>query len=340
MNLDTVLVDVCPWAKAAEYRGYVPINGLFRHAYALAQHFTPAVATFDGKNPVKRGLELIQARLKKPVQLKKSEEVRGVWLSLGVDQLDPANMPMQAFRAAVLHDILSVHGRFGSDACDRFHQGAKLNQAFLYVSKTSNELFSRRYPHGWRIAYGSPHHFLRSDVCSDNNDNRHYTALSVHTLFRYKNFYEELMLASKYGFAYHHVGEHGDEDPRKIESLNKNCWPFSHHQAATDTELNALYKKVKMFVCLSSEEGFSMPPMEAIIMGVPIIVLSDIPVHREIYGDYNVNFVRLDDLPALASHPPALDSFKRIPAAQRFRLFQRYSFLNLIRPFEDFVEEL
>lgn len=50
----------------------------------------------------------------------------------------------------------------------------------------------------------------------------------------------------------------------------------------TDSEARALYKHCKAFIFPSFYEGFGIPPMEALCMGAPIVI-SDIPVLREIY---------------------------------------------------------
>jgi glycosyltransferase involved in cell wall biosynthesis len=51
-----------------------------------------------------------------------------------------------------------------------------------------------------------------------------------------------------------------------------------------DEELAALYENASLFVYPSLYEGFGLPPLEAMSLGCPV-VLSDIPVFREIFGD-------------------------------------------------------
>jgi len=57
-----------------------------------------------------------------------------------------------------------------------------------------------------------------------------------------------------------------------------------------DSELLTLYSNCKAFIFPSKYEGFGIPPLEAVITGCKNIILSDIPVFREVYGEY-ANYV-------------------------------------------------
>ena len=52
----------------------------------------------------------------------------------------------------------------------------------------------------------------------------------------------------------------------------------------SDEEIISLYTNAKTFVLPSFYEGFGLPPLEAMALGVPVVV-SDIPVLREVCGD-------------------------------------------------------
>jgi glycosyltransferase involved in cell wall biosynthesis len=56
----------------------------------------------------------------------------------------------------------------------------------------------------------------------------------------------------------------------------------------SDGELRWLYEHSSLLIFASLDEGFGLPPLEALHFGCPV-ALSDIPVFREIYGDA-VNF--------------------------------------------------
>lgn len=52
----------------------------------------------------------------------------------------------------------------------------------------------------------------------------------------------------------------------------------------SDNELVCLYKNCKSFIFPSLYEGFGIPPLEAIELGCENVILSSIPVFKEIYG--------------------------------------------------------
>lgn len=62
-----------------------------------------------------------------------------------------------------------------------------------------------------------------------------------------------------------------------------------HTGYVTDDELYSIYKNAKGFIFPSLYEGFGLPPLEAITMGIRHIAVSDIEVFREIY-DRDVYF--------------------------------------------------
>jgi glycosyltransferase involved in cell wall biosynthesis len=52
----------------------------------------------------------------------------------------------------------------------------------------------------------------------------------------------------------------------------------------TTSELRWLYQHADLYVCPSFFEGFALTPLEALQFGVPV-VLSDLPVLHEVYGE-------------------------------------------------------
>ena len=61
----------------------------------------------------------------------------------------------------------------------------------------------------------------------------------------------------------------------------------------SDEELVRLYNQAVCFVFPSLYEGFGLPPLEAMACGCPVLV-SDIPVEREVCGDAALYFNPLD----------------------------------------------
>ncbi len=53
----------------------------------------------------------------------------------------------------------------------------------------------------------------------------------------------------------------------------------------SDAELQNYYQKAKLLVQPSLYEGFGMPPLEALYLGTNVVI-SDIPVFKEIYADF------------------------------------------------------
>lgn len=68
----------------------------------------------------------------------------------------------------------------------------------------------------------------------------------------------------------------------------------------SDDELKNYYSYADLFVFPSYYEGFGLPPLESMAAGCSNIVCSDIPVLREIYGDY-VTYFNLYDINDLAA---------------------------------------
>jgi len=72
-----------------------------------------------------------------------------------------------------------------------------------------------------------------------------------------------------------------------------------------DSDLACLYHNAFCFVFPSLQEGFGIPPLEAMTCGCPVIV-SDIPVHHEVCGDAAIYFDPYDVMSLVA----AIDKLK------------------------------
>jgi glycosyltransferase involved in cell wall biosynthesis len=87
-----------------------------------------------------------------------------------------------------------------------------------------------------------------------------------------------------------------------------------------DAEARALYKYCKGFLFPSLYEGFGIPPMEALCMGASIII-SDIPVLKEIYGD-SAHYINPKNADI------NLDQLVEEPVAPAWNILEQYSWEN------------
>jgi glycosyltransferase involved in cell wall biosynthesis len=69
---------------------------------------------------------------------------------------------------------------------------------------------------------------------------------------------------------------------RAREAVGQGVIRFMGH--LPEAELVWLYKKARLFVFLSLDEGFGLPPLEAFSFGCPVLA-SDIPAFRETLGE-------------------------------------------------------
>jgi glycosyltransferase involved in cell wall biosynthesis len=81
----------------------------------------------------------------------------------------------------------------------------------------------------------------------------------------------------------------------------------------TEGELKWLYENCRLFVCLSLDEGFGLPVVEAAVFGAPVLA-SDIPVFRENLGSWGT-FVQPTDEKAIATAAISLASNGRSTTA-------------------------
>lgn len=104
-----------------------------------------------------------------------------------------------------------------------------------------------------------------------------------------------------------------------IESAPKDSIEFTGR--ISDNELKELYKTSKLLVQPSFYEGFGMPPLEAMSLGTDVLI-SDIPVFKEIYKEFPVIFFKTGDSDDLANK--LIQSEKQIE--EKFDFPKIYSF--------------
>jgi glycosyltransferase involved in cell wall biosynthesis len=92
----------------------------------------------------------------------------------------------------------------------------------------------------------------------------------------------------------------------------------------TDSELAELYQRADVFASVSMYEGFGFPPLEAFANGCAVLV-SDIPSHREIFGD-SATYVDPSDTADIASQLKALiSSEKRVESFRREEILAKFN---------------
>ena len=79
---------------------------------------------------------------------------------------------------------------------------------------------------------------------------------------------------------------------QKIEEIGNNAVSFTGF--VSDEKLMEHLSTASLLVQPSLYEGFCLPPLEAMVLGTHVLI-SDIPVLKEIYADYPVTFFRTDD---------------------------------------------
>lgn len=110
-----------------------------------------------------------------------------------------------------------------------------------------------------------------------------------------------------------------------------------HHLGAVDdARLTALLRGARALVSPSLKEGFGLPPLEALALGTPVL-LSDIPVYREVYGDW-ARFFPPEDVETLADLLADAATGQLPPVPSREELRQRFSWARVAQQTEAVYE--
>lgn len=84
------------------------------------------------------------------------------------------------------------------------------------------------------------------------------------------------------------------KDNEMIDTLKANRDKIRLVSDATNEQIYEILAQSQCLVSPSLYEGFGIPPLEAMSLGTPVI-LSDIPVYKEVYGQYPVTFFHAGD---------------------------------------------
>lgn len=112
-------------------------------------------------------------------------------------------------------------------------------------------------------------------------------------IIAYKDLYEKKLYNGQLVIA-GRVSEHSKNlagFTRALKLERQIIFPVIYNEVGylTDTDIANLYHGADCYVMPSKREGFSLTPLEAQSMGIPCL-LSDIAVHKEIYGDSAIYF--------------------------------------------------
>ena len=110
------------------------------------------------------------------------------------------------------------------------------------------------------------------------------------------------------------------EIAKRLSTANKADIQFTGR--ISDSDLQNYYHKARLLVQPSLYEGFGMPPLEALSLGTNVVI-SDIPVFKEIYDGFPVTFFKTADSKDLAEK--IMQAFN-LPSPHNIP--EKYSFKN------------
>lgn len=210
----------------------------------------------------------------------------------------------------VFLDVKGLSGKIGTFARKWFYQhAANKSKAIFTVSQFSKErieyhLHTHKKP--VIVTYNAVPHWFKDGI--EKNITKTETILFVgnikkhkglHTLVEaYKkllslNFQGKLMIvgnASNFRTTDNSISN-------ELNSLPENSIIYTGR--ISDNELKTKYAEAKLLIQPSLYEGFGMPPMEALTLGTNVVI-SDIPVFKEIYKDLPVTYFETENADDLA----------------------------------------
>ncbi len=85
------------------------------------------------------------------------------------------------------------------------------------------------------------------------------------------------------------VGRYGWKSKKALKKIQNARPSVVYMKDVCDSGVRSLISSASAYVSVSLDEGFNFPAMDAALLGVPLII-SDIPVHRELYGN-SANYI-------------------------------------------------
>lgn len=331
-----VVVDCFAWLQVNQMRGEVVMDGVRRHNRALCSLYWPVYSLapdeqdFDAETIAALSLFLGKQITRVNHKTITADYGTTVWVSPAVDFIPPWITERTSFlKIAILHDAMGFNA-VGDGRRERFFLGAKGHDVFAYVSTWALHTFSQNHrlrANQQFIRYGGFHEHETLPTLSGVRESD--LALSVHSINPNKNLSRARQITQSLNIARHiHVGHAYSLSEEERMALLLTGLQFAGH--VSDEALAKLYRTAQTFICASKDEGFSLPAMEAILHGVPVILLSDIPAHFEIYSDFNVTF-----FPVTRNDP--ISYTLTVPEAQRVELFRRHHRQAVMKDLKEFI---
>lgn len=338
-----VAVDVYSWVAAAANHHSIPIEGIYRHAAALSRLFTPVVYLLPNEvakyQEMQRGVRALEAYIQKPIIVYTTSRAviadgYQVWLSIALDSPSPIlpELKQKIYRVAVLHDTMAYHGVFGASNERTYRLGTEHNDMLLPVSQYAKECYLALE----RLCLPTIHNFMEygcfHSLCAlPPVLLKKQQTVSVSSVYPRKRVVATVNFAKNlYTGQHHHVGRFiQSEDPDQYATM-KARGDFVEHGYCTDEQMAEIVATSYAYINMSEDEGFSMPPLEAILYGVPYLFLSPIAAHREFYSGV-ANFYEP------CGTPPPYDQCVRIPEQVRRAYYNRWCFSRVIKPFCNFI---
>ena len=149
-------------------------------------------------------------------------------------------------------------------------------------------------PHGCQVSADGPLSPLRGSIETFLHSG-HPFVLTIACLEHRKNLLLLLKAIERLDIRLALVGKGGFGASPIMRALTTHTRPhaISHWSELTDIEIRALMHRCALYVQPSLDEGFGMPVIDAIAFGKKV-VLSDLPVFREIAGGFASFFPKTD----------------------------------------------
>ena len=176
--------------------------------------------------------------------------------------------------------ILTV-SEFSKSEILRFYPFLKTEKISVVYNAIDSQLFKPQHSAPWHDPSSTSHHTSeRFVLCVSSIDPRKNFARLIRACQNLTD--AKLYIVGNYNRVFGNTTELATNSDR-IHFLGR----------VSDQELVRLYNQAECFVFPSLYEGFGLPPLEAMACGCPVLV-SDIPVEREVCGDAALYFNPLE----------------------------------------------